>query len=602
MTALAFLYRWQLPILFVLLALVILGPLLSPGYILTLDSTIAFNQDPFAHLFGLTSLPTSVFAATDNSAPLVLLMQLGGKIVPLWVVQKIVLFLILFLAGVGAARLPFLAGVGRYYAGVFYVLNPFAYVRLLSGQWGFLLGYALIPFAVKAFIEFLERPNARGGVRLALLITLVGLSQVHTLFLLALACLVFLVVWVVRHRASMEYQSLLRPLGVTLVVFLLINLYWLIPTIIDLSAKETVVQRLAEGDPTVYGSNAISSFGLYFDVASLHGFWRTGYLFTPDYLPVWWLPFVLIFFLSVYGFIAQLRSRTVGWLVLSLGALGILTFVLALGAAREVPGAEVFRDSHKFSALLALSYAYLGGLGLQGVARLSIWPPIAWKSRGWRMLVLAAPFLPLVYTFPMLGLAGQVRPVDFPSDWYQVRETLRADKDDYNILFLPWHMYMTYSWLPNREKTLANPARYFFGSNVIAGDNIEFDVPTQSVNPVSRYVELLLSNAEQVDNLGELLALLNVRYVILAHESDYETYVFLRDQRDLEALVEGKRITLYRNSYPISRGYSAKDEVIVESLEEILELSRSQNILEHVYVLPDELVSEVVPKALTSFV
>ena len=93
MTALAFLYRWQLPILFVLLALVILGPLLSPGYILTLDSTIAFNQDPFAHLFGLTSLPTSVFAATDNSAPLVLLMQLGGKIVPLWVVQKIVLFL-----------------------------------------------------------------------------------------------------------------------------------------------------------------------------------------------------------------------------------------------------------------------------------------------------------------------------------------------------------------------------------------------------------------------------------------------------------------------------------------------------------------------------
>ena len=382
MTALAFLYRWQLPVLFLLLALVILGPLLGPGHILTLDSTIAFNQDPLSHLFGLTSLPTSVFAATDNSAPLVLLMQLGGKIMPLWVVQKVVLLLILFLAGVGAARLPFLTGVGRYYTGVFYVLNPFAYVRLLSGQWGFLLGYALIPFAVKAFIEFLERPNARGGVRLAMLTTLVGLSQVHALFLLALACLVFLVVWVVRHRASMEYQPLLRPLGVTLGVFLLINLYWLIPTFIDLGAKETVVQRLTEGDLTVYGPRAISSFGLYFDVASLHGFWRTGYLFTRDYLPVWWLPFVLMFFLAVYGFVAQLRSRTVGWLVLSLGALGILSFALALGAAVGVPGAEVFRDSHKFSALLALSYAYLGGLGLQGVVRLSIWPPHSLEEPG----------------------------------------------------------------------------------------------------------------------------------------------------------------------------------------------------------------------------
>ena len=70
-------------------------------------------------------------------------------------------------------------------------------------------------------------------------------------------------------------------------------------------------------------------------------------------------------------------------------------------------------------------------------------PPIAWKSQGWRMLVLAAPFLPLVYTFPMVGLAGQVRPVDFPSEWHQVRETLRADKDDYNILFLPWPMRAT---------------------------------------------------------------------------------------------------------------------------------------------------------------
>ena len=120
-----------------------------------------------------------------------------------------------------------------------------------------------------------------------MLTTLVGLSQVHALFLLALACLVFLVVWVVRHRASMEYQPLLRPLGVTLGVFLLINLYWLIPTLIDLGAKETVVQRLTEGDLTVYGPRAISSFGLYFDVASLHGFWRTGYLFTRDYLPVW---------------------------------------------------------------------------------------------------------------------------------------------------------------------------------------------------------------------------------------------------------------------------------------------------------------------------
>ncbi len=556
---------------------------------------------------GLTSLPTSVLAATDNSAPLALLMGLAEIVVPPWIVQKVILLLILFLAGVGAARLPFLTGIGRYYAGLFYVLNPYSYVRLLTGQWGLLLGYALTPFALKAFIELLERPTPRNGVRLALLTTLVGINQVHALLLLALASLVFFIVWLVRRKGSVEYWPLSVSLGVALGIFLIVNLYWLVPTMMDLGAQETVVKSLSEGESTLYGTRAISSLGLSFDVASLHGFWRTWYLYSRNFLSLWWVPFLLMFFLAVYGFVAHVRSRAIGWLVLALGVLGLLSFILALGVATpgnglfvstlwsKLPGAQVFRDSHKFTALLALSYAFLGGLGLQEMVRLPVRRLIFWKGEGWRVLLLAAPLLPLLYTFPMVGLAGQVRPTDFPDEWYHVREMLHDDEDDYNVLFLPWHMYMSYSWLPNRDNNLANPASYFFGSNVIAGDNIEFGIPTQSVNPVSQYVEFLLSHAEEVDNLGELLAPLNVRYVFLAKESDYETYDFLGKQKDIEIFFEGDVTTLYRNRHPTSRAYSATGVVVMSSLEDLLELSRHQDIMEDVYLVGEGTVPSTIP-------
>jgi len=38
---------------------------------------------------------------------------------------------------------------------------------------------------------------------------------------------------------------------------------------------------------------------------------------------------------------------------------------------------------------------------------------------------------------------------------------------------------------------------------------------TQSTNPVSSYVTFLLAHSEKIDNLGELLVPMNVKYIIL---------------------------------------------------------------------------------------
>ena len=147
-------------------------------------------------------------------------------------------------------------------------------------------------------------------------------------------------------------------------------------------------------------------------------------------------------------------------------------------------------------------------------------------------------------------------------------------------------MYMDYSWLPNQDKRLANPAHYFFDKPVLCGDNIEAGaIHTQSTNEISNYVEFVLSKVDGVSNFGELLAPLNVKYVILVHESDYKSYEFLYTQQDLAVGFEGEGLTVFRNEHITTRVYSVDSVIHVANLEEYLDLSLQQDVMNHIYVL-----------------
>lgn len=537
--------RWMVAA-FALLSLSILGPLLGPGTLLLVDSPIALNQDPWAFLSGQTTVSTSVFGATAASAPYAILLDGLGRIVGSDVAQKAYLFLLFFLAAWGAARLPGLAGAGRWYAGVFYAVNPFIYVRFLAGQWGVVLGYALLPFALTAWLRLLQAPSWRLATRVALLATAVALAQVHALVLLVLVC------------AACTRGGLVRAArwaGSVGLLFAALNAYWLIPAALDAARSGAVAGRFDAADFEAYKPRPTSPLGVAYDVASLHGFWRgrrAGYRFVHDVLPGSWLLFVAIAGLAVHGV-----RRGIGdpW-AMGLAVVAALSFVLALGAATAptaalaralwelVPGYSAFRDSQKFSGLLALAYAYFGGRAVQSIR-----------------LAYAASVLPVLFTLPLFGLAGQARPTAFPPEWHEARDVLRQDEGDHDVLFLPWHMYMSYGWVPNRDNTLAPLGPMFFGPAVQAADNIEAGKGTksQSLDPRSRYFESLIGEFQRrrgLQNFGSLLALANVRYVILVEEVDADLYDFLFAQDDLEIALRRPGIVLLRNRHPHARTYA----------------------------------------------
>ncbi len=571
-----------------LLSLAILGPLLLPGYILTLDMPFTPNTDSTAQFYGL---PTGQFS---SFLPYSLLLDLGSGIVPAWFVQKVILFLAFFLCGLGAHRLVQSRGIGKYFAGLLYTINPFIYVRFLAGQWTLIISYALIPFAIKAFLDMLENGNKRNAIKVAVLSTLVGTLATHQFFLLLLAFFIIFLIKVVKERnLPPRTISAFKYSGIGAGVFLALNIYWLVP---DLLAGGIRTEYLGQADLVLFAPGATSR--ILFDVASMYGFWRGGYIHVQDILPFWWLFFLFLLFLVAYGSICNLdRNNRSRWLVISFGIIGMVSFFLAVGAAANltkplfewlwahIPIIKGFRDSHKFVALLCLAYAYLGGLGLGEFAKTMKAQRKKLFKLAMMLLTIIALLTPLGYSFTFFGFYGQLRVTDYPKEWYEVNKYLNDDKDDFNVLFLPWHQYMDYGWLPNIEKRLANPARAFFDKPVIQGDNIEMPgIYTQSTNPISKYVEFLLRN-RNINNLGELLAPLNVKYVILVKEADYESYDFLYEQKDLRVELQKPYITLFRNEHSTARVYAVDSVEYVQSLDEYIELSKTQDVMGHLYIL-----------------
>jgi len=76
-----------------------------------------------------------------------------------------------------------------------------------------------------------------------------------------------------------------------------------------------------------------------------------------------------------------------------------------------------------------------------------------------------------LYTPAIFSLGKQSTVVDYPDEWYELRELLLSqDATQYTLIF-PWHQYIHLNFV---NKVVLNPSlRFFYPHNVITADNIE---------------------------------------------------------------------------------------------------------------------------------
>ncbi len=467
------------------------------------------------------------------------------------------------------------------------MLNPYTYIRIVVGHWLILFAYAIFPLAVRYFLELLDKKDLRSIIKTALIATLVAFNA-HTLFI---AFLIFSILFLFRLCKDKSI-NLIKPIAIAFALFIALNTYWLIP--LFTAQKETILSHISSEDLAVFAPR-IESVSALFTLASMHGFWRPGYIYAKDFLPFWWILFVFILFLAVHGFVSYYRHERLGIYVKAFAVIWLVGLILAAGIRSpfadffkflfdHIPLMKGMRDTHKFVTMLCLSYSCLGALGLAEIEK-----SLENKKLLKKAVILAILLVPLIYSFTFFnGFAGQIKPTDYPNDWYKVNEFLNKDKDDFRVLFFPWHLYMDFHWVPNKDKRIANLAPLFFDKEIISAKNIEVPgIYRQMYTPYQVYIDYLLSKRNEITNFGELVSILGVKYILLTKEVDYKNYFFLFNQTDLELVMETEKFYVFKNKAFKGLIFSVDGIAYVKNWDELINVSKMEDITKRLYLIGD---------------
>lgn len=528
--------KWKVFGVYTLVTLIVMLPLLRPGFILTLDMIFTPNLP----------MPESV---TSSYLFRTLLHHLN-TVIPSDILQKLILISILLLSGIGMHRLVKSLGSavkgnwGVFAAGIFFMINPFTYSRFMAGQSSMLLGYALLPWFVRLLFDFGRRPQLKTALKLGALAAIVGIISIHTLIPLALISLVAGAVTTWHNKQNLKLY--MRYGGIALALFLVVSSYWLVPLALGKGTTSDMIGQFTAADTAAFataGENPLARLG---NIVRLQGFWaeeRGLYLLPQDRVVLWGLAALIIIGLVVRGGVALWRRRPQVLVILAVS--GLLTMLIAAGLAepitRHLPLLSGYREPHKLVALLAVVYAVLLAYGvnvvLAGVRRRSEAAHAAVA-----ILVLLLPFW-LARTM-LLGFDGQLSPRQYPADWYSLNDHLKQDSDDYAAVFLPWHQYMSFQFA---GRIIANPAPTFFARPVFASTDPELGGATSGRTSDRQQQLHQIITARDQTGLAQKLAANNVKYIILAKDFDYQRYNYLASQPLFTPVKDYPTVTLYQN-------------------------------------------------------
>ncbi|WP_364518649.1 hypothetical protein [Nocardioides sp. LML1-1-1.1] len=422
----------------VVLAVVLLGPALGDGPVLTYDMVwvpdLALHRD----VLGLgTGLPRAV----PSDAVVAVL----DELVPGILLQKVVLLGLLVLAGYGAARLvrgPALARVAA--AGIF-EWNAFVVERLLVGHWPVLVGYALLPWVLLLG----RRWRADGRLPMPLLVALPFAS------LSASAGLVTAVALVASARGSGRRRLLVLLLAAA-------NAPWLVAGLAHASTATT--------DPAGAHAFALHDEGPVpgpLAALTLGGIWNAEVVPDSRTGALGWVTLVALGALCVAGARRWWRDDehrdllvcwAVGWVLASAtwvapGAVGWL--------GETVPGLGVLRDGGRVLGLCAPLLAVLVGHGL---AELAARARVAAAAALLVALLLPVALLPDA----ALGVGGRIDPATYPDSWRQARTALAGADVEGDLLVLPLTAFRQPVW--NHGRTVFDPLGRYLAHPYVASD------------------------------------------------------------------------------------------------------------------------------------
>ena len=421
--------RWTRPGYALLLALLVVGPLLRPGYLLLRDAVSTPRSHVSDTALGLTSPPRAT--PQDFAVALASHLIVGGSVV------KTLLVLGLWLAGWGSARLVATAlpaaGVGGQFVAITLAIwNPYVAERLLQGHWSLLVGYGCLPWVATAMLR-LRTANGTGWFELAFWMALAGLTPTGML----LAATVALVSVAAPGGSRPRWLCAAAALFAALVA----ALPWLIASALGSSlTAHTAANALGVN---AFAPRAEPGLGTLGSLASLGGIWNAEAVPASRTTLFAVLSAVALLGVVLAGLPAVTR-RGAAVPLLALAVVSVLApSALATGpglhALRAVvdaaPGFGVLRDGQKWVALAMPGYALAGAGAVVTLRR--------WLRPGVTAVVCC---LALILALPDLawGVWGKVSAIRYPPGWAAVAAAINAAPR--TVAVLPAGTMRRFSW------------------------------------------------------------------------------------------------------------------------------------------------------------
>jgi hypothetical protein len=475
------------------LGLLAVGPGLRRGFLLTYDMVFV-PREPFA-----AALPG---LAPPRAVPSDLVIAAASRVVPGDIVQKLVLVAIFVLGCGGVAALldrePVLA---RLAGGAFYAWNPYVGERLIIGQWALLLGYAGLPWVLRAVVSQDEAPwRWTGRLCLSLVPAVIGGFAAMAITALVLV------------PAALFTRSARRA-AIALAVLAAGCLPWLIPSL----------QHAVYADPggvAAFAARADTPFGSLGSLLMLGGIWNA--LTVPKgYGGGWSALWLIVVIVALAGYLVRAWPAR-RWPGLGLAALaGLLIACIGVTAAgrdllRSVteawPGAAVLRDAQQFVAPLALAEA--AGFGAAVAWAMRPGPSGEMPGRpdrpGMALAVLAILAPVLLLPGVAWGAAGRLRPASYPAGWLAAARMIDASPDSGGVLLLPWETYRVPYW--NHGEVVFDPWSKLLARPVIWNDGTKVgEVELAPDDPRARRLDGVVRGGGP---LTQVLRAAGIRFVI----------------------------------------------------------------------------------------
>lgn len=462
--------------------LVALGPSLAPGYLLHYDLV-------FVPRLALSDRTLGVDGSVPRAVPNDFIVAVLSHLLPGWIVEKALLLAVFVLVGAGVGLLM-RSRLGAASAALVAAWNPYVAERLAIGHWGYLLGYAGVPFLVAAAAGVRQgEPRARTRLGGWLLLSAATGSTGAVLGLIA--------VLAVLAMPSENRASARRRIGEfawALAIFVLANGTWWFAYLF-LAASQSTSRIGVEA----FMTKADTPWGVLGSLATGGGIWNQGVWFSErQSLVVSGLALLVV--VAALALAVHEQVWRTGPALSGLSVAGVVGLALAAASAfpggqqlmtavvTDLPGGGLLRDAQKFVGLWVLLVAALAGrlvervraagaaAGAQRTAALSIaavvacWPVVTLTGLAW-------------------GAGGQWRAVDYPASYVRMAQRIDALPAG-GVAVFPWALYRQYPF--DNNVVLLDPWQRLLDRDVLVNDDLPLvgDTVVPGESPDARRVTL----------------------------------------------------------------------------------------------------------------